>query len=66
VTPKVTGPNNFERLRTREREGDREEQAEDRHDDGIDEEGEQTPDPVLLQRRVVTDQINGRRHCHPS
>src|SRR3989441_12278017 len=45
--------------------GEREEQVDDRDDDRVDERREEPADPVLLQGRVMSDQVNGRRHDSP-
>src|SRR2546421_312919 len=45
-----------------EREGDGEEQSDDDDHDGVEQEGDEPTDPMLLQSRIVTDQIECRRH----
>ncbi len=45
-----------------ERERDGEEQSDDDDHDGVEQEGDEPTDPMLLQSRIVTDQFECRRH----
>src|SRR2546425_2863596 len=47
------------------REGDREDEPDREHDYGVDDKGEEPTDPVLLQGRVVTNQVDRRGHVSP-
>src|SRR3989475_1947675 len=47
------------------REGDREDEPDREHDDRVDDKREEPTDPVLLQGRVVTNQVDRRGHVSP-
>src|SRR5206468_12122274 len=48
-----------------ERQREHEEQVDDGDDDAIDQAREEPADPMFLQGRVASDQVNGRRHSSP-